>query len=412
VKRKKMIWMLALVLLIFHQAEAGDIEYPKQTWQNGALEAVRAWEQKWAGEKIDSARVDDIKELLPESLYHLMKDRDTWGDSWFVIAPYRQIAPTNGERQLTISHAGEARLGTSDELCLWTAGIPFPEPKNGLEIAHNFKRRNNGDSIENSTAGFIVDGKLNYDMQYRSVNRYLFWAGRFDMPPVPELPGNTGNIWRTSLSCPTEPPENRNVKTIEVQYKDEMKPYDSWTWLPAARRVQRRTSSAREDSSGGSDFCEYDSMGWDGPVQINTYRLIGQKDFLWARHTDTAKLQRMPGSCLWSGAQRERLSTYIIEVKNKNPNFLYSKQVWYIDPETWQILYAERYDRSGRLWRILDQFFFIGRGYGGAELGQYTAIQSIDIEKVHATILKSDMKFGLDYPLTLFNKDYLQKNGY
>ena len=76
------------------------------------------------------------------------------------------------------------------------------------------------------------------------------------------------------------------------------------------------------------------------------------------------------------------------------------------------ISYAERYDRSGRLWRILDQFFFIGRGYGGAELGQYTAIQSIDIEKVHATILKSDMKFGLDYPLTLFNKDYLQKNGY
>ena len=411
-KKKIMLLIFLLPLAAARVASADSTDYPHQLYTEAELSAVRGWEKQWAGQKIDSGRVDEVRQFLPESLYQLLKNRETWGESWFEIAPYRSIAPTPGEVAATRRHAGEAGLGSQDELVGWTAGIPFPVPASGLEIAHNFKRRNSGDGIENSTAGSIIDGKLKYDMQYRSVNRYLFWAGRYDTPPVPELAGNSHRIWRTSLACPTEPPENRNVKTIEIQYLDEIKPYQSWSWQPATRRVLRRATSAREDASGGSDFCEYDSMGWDGPVQINTYRLLGRQEFLWARHTDTALLERMPGSCLWSGARRERLSTYVIEVVNKSPNFLYSRQVWYIDPETWQILYAERYNRSGRLWRILDQFFFIGKGYGGVELGQYNAIQSIDVPNVHATILKSDMKFGMDFSLSLFNREYLQKNGY
>ncbi|MCX8045094.1 MAG: DUF1329 domain-containing protein, partial [Desulfobacterota bacterium] len=177
-------------------------------------------------------------------------------------------------------------------------------------------------------------------------------------------------------------------------------------------RVQRRTASAREDAVGGVDYCEYDSMGYDGPIQINTYALIGKKEYLWARHIDTAQLIRERDASLWSGAQRERCATYVIEVKSKDPSFLYSRQIWYIDPETWQILYAERYDRSGKLWRILDQFFFTGKGYNNVDLGQYTAIQSIDVLNKHTTILKSDMKLGAEFDMTLFTKEYLQKNGY
>jgi len=389
-----------------------ELLYPRSAYTDEERESLRNWEAQWVGVKITPDNVASVRDFLPDSLYELIHNSTTWGRSWFTIAPYRQILPTPGDIALTRQYQGTAKIGEHDELCNWFAGIPFPEPADGLAIAHNFKRRNNGDGIENNNAGFIIDGKLTYAMESRSLNRYCFWAGRYDTPPVPEFPDNHHQIWRTGLIIHQDPPEQRNIKTLEIQYKDELKPYDAWSWIPASRRVQRRSTTAREDAVGGSDYCEYDSMGYDGPIQAHTYVLLGQKEFLWARHTDTSQLVREPGSCLWSGAQRERLKTYILEVKSKDKSFIYSRQVWYIDPETWQILYAERYDRSGKLWRILDQFFFVGKGYHDVAIGQYTAIQSIDLHNVHTTILKSDMKLGVQFDMTLFTKDFLQKNGY
>ena len=392
--------------------QADELVYPKPAYGPEKLQQVRQWEQQWVGTKISADNCDQVREFLPESLYGLIKDSAQWGVSWFTIAPYRQIMPTPGEIALTQQFAGSAKIGPHDEMLGWSAGIPFPNADDGLTIAYNFKCRNNGDGIENSNTGFIIDARLKYALVSRSLNRYCYWAGRYDTPPIPEFPNNRNQIWRTRLIIHADPPENRNMKTLEIQYKDELTPYDAWMWLPATRRVQRRTASAREDAVGGVDYCEYDSMGYDGPIQINSYALIGTKEYLWARHIDTAQLIREHGATLWSGVQRERCTTYVVEVKSKDPTFIYPRQIWYIDPETWQILYAERYDRSGRLWRILDQFFFIGKGYNNVDIGQYTAIQSVDLLNYHATILKSDMKLGMQFDTSLFTKEYLQKNGY
>ena len=72
-----------------------------------------------------------------------------------------------------------------------------------------------------------------------------------------------------------------------------------------------------------------------------------------------------PGDCLFDGTQRERVKMHVIEATSKDPNFLYSKMVWYLDPETWQMLYSDRYDRSGKLWKWIDQLGFMGKGYNG-----------------------------------------------
>ncbi|MCX8044895.1 MAG: DUF1329 domain-containing protein, partial [Desulfobacterota bacterium] len=310
-KRATMICFLLLmgVAVVPLCAHTDELVYPKPAYAPDKLEQVRQWEQKWVGTKITAENCDQVREFLPESLYTLIKDTAQWGSSWFTIAAYRQIMPTPGEIALTRQHAGFAKIGPHDELLGWTAGIPFPDARDGLTIAHNFKRRNNGDGIENSNTGFIIDARLKYAMVSRSLNRYCYWAGRYDTPPVPEFPDNRNQIWRTGLVIHADPPENRNMKTLEIQYKDELAPYDAWMWMPATRRVQRRTASAREDAVGGVDYCEYDSMGYDGPIQTNTYTLIGTKEYLWARHIDTAQLIRERDASLWSGAQRCLLYT-------------------------------------------------------------------------------------------------------
>jgi hypothetical protein len=50
----------------------------------------------------------------------------------------------------------------------------------------------------------------------------------------------------------------------------------------------------------------------------------------------------------------ERARVYIIEAYPTSPQHIYSKRVFYIDPESWYILYVEAYDKAGRLWKVVE----------------------------------------------------------
>ena len=153
-------------------------------------------------------------------------------------------------------------------------------------------------------------------------------------------------------------------------------------------------------------------MGWDGPISLNTYRYLGAKELLLARHTDAEKLDHTRGGCMWSGVQRERIKSHVVEAVNLDQNFLYSKMIWYLDPETWQILYSERFDREGKLWKVLDQQGFVAKGYGGTEVNYFCANQMIDVQRTHATMATAKFEFGVELPQSMFKIDYLQKYGY
>ena len=105
------------------------------------------------------------------------------------------------------------------------------------------------------------------------------------------------------------------------------------------------------------------------------------------------------------------MKAHVIEAVNKDPNFYYSKSIWYLDPESWQMLYSDRYDRRGRLWKILDQMGFVGKGYGGVEFGHFNANQMIDVQRIHSTIAIADQKFGVEFKRSMFTFSYLQKHG-
>ncbi len=401
-----------IVLCVASAASAADIAYPTQCFEGDELAKVRAWEKQWVGKKVTSADVDKVKEFVPESLYTMMKDTERWGESWFVIVPYRPIAPTPGKIEATRKYAGQTKVGASGELLNWVAGVPFPNADKGVEMAHNFRSRTYGDSYNSRDVGFIVDGRLKYDMDIEIENNINFFAGRTDVPPVPEYEKNPKQIWRAFTMLQLAPPETRNMRIMEINYKDRMKAYDSWFWMPSIRRIRRRSTTERQDAQGGADSCAFDNLGWDGPVQINTYKYLGQKDLLLVRHNDSSKLEHTPGDCLWDGSQRERIKAHVIEAVNEDPNFLYSKMIWYLDPETWNMLYSDRYDRRGKLWKVMDQYGFVGTGYQGMKIGHFDANQMIDVQRIHSTCASSTFEFGKQFPARMFTLQWLQKRSY
>ena len=75
---------------------------------------------------------------------------------------------------------------------------------------------------------------------------------------------------------------------------------------------------------------------------------------LCSRHQDIDKLTRTTGQGLADGFTRERCNLYVVEVKSKNPNYIYSKRIWYVDPETNWIVWQETFDKLGRFWKCFE----------------------------------------------------------
>ena len=410
--RKFIALLCALFMLVPDMVLAADLNFPVACYQGDELAKVREWEKTFVGKKITAANVDQVKEFLPDSFYNLMKDNKRWGDWYFYVVPYQQIPLSPGKIAATKKYYGQPRINEQEDIINWTAGEPFPGTSSAIEMAYNFRTRNYGDTLKTNERGFIVDGRMKYDMSVEIHNNYCFFSGRVDAPPVPEFPDNPKQIWRAFTMEQLQPPEVRNMRIMEIHYKDFSKPYDSWFWMPSIRRIRRRSTTERQDAQGGGDFCGYDNMGWDGPVHINTYKSLGQKELLLVRHSDKNKLEHTEGNNIYNGTSRERIKVNIIEAVNKDPNFLYSKMIWYLDPETWQMLYSDKYDRKGNLWKVMDEFCYVDKGYNNVPVDWFNGSQMIDVQRRHSTLATASYIFGVDYDPNIFTLDYLQKHGY
>ena len=407
---RSIIFLTALAVMISAtNLVAEEIEYPVAAYSKGELEKVRAWEKTWVGKKISSADAEQVKEFLPQSLYDLMKDVDRWGESNFEIGPYQQVKPTPGRVAMTKKYYGQAKIGENRELLNYTAGVPFPFTKNGTEMAHNFRNRTYGDGYTSIDNGYIIDGRLKYDMASKLQNNIAFFSGRTDVEPVPEAAKNPKQIWRAFTAVYLKPPESRNLRIMEITYKDRMRPYDSWMWFPTIRRIRRRSTTERQDANGGADYCGFDNFGWDGPMQINRYKFLGQKELLMVRHSDRTKLIHTPGDCLLDGAVRERIKVNVVEVKNQDENFMYSKMTWYIDPETWMITFLEDYDRHGKLWKVIDQHCAVDPITGANDMIDGL---TIDVQRIHSTIANSDKVYGPELKPRTYSLQWMQKRSY
>jgi hypothetical protein len=176
------------------------------------------------------------------------------------------------------------------------------------------------------------------------------------------------------------------------------------------RRVRRMSSSQRDDTIDGSDHSYCDEEGYSGPIVKNTYKYLGTKDMLATRHMDSTKYTRQKGQGLWSGLLRERCKLHLVEMTPKDKTSIYSKIIWYLDTETWQMPYKEAYDKQGRLWRQLDEqmaYYTSVKGYPVIDVVGYTYS---DAQRYHAgPNWHKNPKQGIEYDPEIFTIQYLQK---
>ena len=111
------------------------------------------------------------------------------------------------------------------------------------------------------------------------------------------------------------------------------------------------------------------------------------------------------------------MNLYKIDVKNKDSNYIYGREVWYIDPENWIIYYADKYDKQEKLWKIMEIFTKKTKAIASGEkidsiAGQY----ALDVPRMHSSLLLFyNTKAGIQSPKhvpSYYTPQALLKYGY
>ncbi|MBW2182729.1 MAG: DUF1329 domain-containing protein [Deltaproteobacteria bacterium] len=391
---------------------SGEVKFPTPSYEGEELAKVKEWEKTWAGKKVTSANVDQVKDLLSEAVYTIMKNPKNFGadEIWFEVVPYRPYKVSKGLIESTLKYAPQAKLEENMALANYgsVAGIPFPQPDlsdpvvAGTQMAWNFDGYTHGDSsyIINRPAN-IIDCRTGLERSAGQHRWELYWAGRHDVPPTPELPKNKRGVHRTYFQRHSDPPDFADTGVLEVKYKDITRDCDLWIYTAMFRRIRRYTTKQRTDMIDGTDLIYDDNHGWYTHITNNNYEDPYQK------------LTRKTGQGFWSGVQRERVKCWVIEAVNKDPKYVYSKRVWYLDPENWQMNAQRIYDRQGKLWKYFEFGYNEYPGYGGELVTITNAEHWVDLIRRHGSVGQYEIKeVGIDLPKQMFSIAALQQQTY
>nr|NQU93119.1 DUF1329 domain-containing protein [Bacteroidota bacterium] len=407
---------VVFLTLFSETLSAEEVQYPVSAYSAKELAKVREWEKTWSGKTIDTKNVNQVSEYLPESYVDIYKNPEKWGappgeNITAIILPYNQIIETKGMIEATKKYAPLVKTHPDGSIANYgdIAGIPYPHPKTGLEIAWNVDFNNHGDTEHFMRDGPNINPKQRTERTSKQEQWYLTFMHRTEIDPKPVLSTKKG-ILRGTFVHMYEPPEFINTRYYNLRFVDSAKDDVTYFWYAQFRRIRRLSTTHRTDSIDGTDLCYDDEFFWDGHIQRNTYEYKGKKDLLCCRHQDTSKFNRPNGQIMSNDLMLERLNTLVVDVISKDPNYLYSKRVWYVDPETYIILWTEIYDQKGRFWKCFMQNTGNNQTAKGETKNNIMGSVFVDYQRIHGGHSTSEMKgVSVELDTNMFSITNLQR---
>lgn len=232
--------------------------------------------------------------------------------------------------------------------------VPFPIPKTGEEAITNhilryfgggfereyswFPVRSNGDKYRVGFADRFV-GASNLDPKQGSGLLFSFF-GRFTAPATLE-----GTVY------------------LLHEAVDHLKnPRQAWIYNAGQRRVRRAPDLAYDNVSDGTEGMRVTDqyLGYNGATDRYTWKLLGKKEIYVPYNVykiGDKKLkyeQVLDKNTVKSDLMRYELHrVWVVEANLKDgQKHIYGKRVFYLDEDSWMVLYEDAYDTRGNLWRV------------------------------------------------------------
>jgi hypothetical protein len=314
------------------------------------------------GTNIHKGNLDQVKGMLPPGLELLVNKYELKLN----VTAYEPYAPSEAYIKATEQNVGKAKAWDVGKdirkggFSGYVSGLPFPKPKDGLQIAYNFLNTYGGDDADRHYDVTWVSAKSGVE-----TSEYWHWqtirlANRTDLDPKPLVPEFEKDRYRAAaITTALEPYDKQGFGAL---YFSSLDPVDltGHVYVPAMRRVLRQTFGTRGDSWNATDYLYEDVGGYLGAAEWMNWKVLGQKTMLLPANSG-AKYGKDPKAVFevdkwphWNPKVNwQPRPVYVLEVKPKIPDYPYSRMLMLVDAETYTVLYKEAFDKKGELWKVI-----------------------------------------------------------
>jgi hypothetical protein len=346
------------------------------------------------------------RDYMPDGMEMLFEGKYSWkmpNDVELDIGPTVIHSLPKNYLDATEKYSGQVQLvelpGGGLTLSGYQGGLPFPhpaEPHAGWKILANLWFRylphlsvdtngvvctmDSGNSIS-CKAGMKVYRQLTYNTD----------------PGVPSSIGGAEGKYFTQYESVKEPEQERYTTVLTTSYTDLTRPEDVYVFIPALRRYQRMSASARCSADLGTDETPDDRrFGFNMNLAGINAELLGEKKILTlmdfsippGRFPENFDMPLGWPKPSWGKWQIR--SVYVVNVtrlKTSSGSCL-GKRVVYVDKATYAPVWEDLYDESLKPWRFVGLFLrtLDVPGIGTLDTSNSMVYAFWDVKYSHATI--------------------------
>lgn len=236
-------------------------------------------------------------------------------------------------------------------------GIPFPIPKEGVEIFWNHVLRYRADAASRQIGQAPVTASGSYTMVKFRDEFYVSYS----------LPGarseSLDNIILYFIQETTAPARLAGEILLVHETLDQSKENrKAWIYNPGQRRVRRAPDVAFDNPGTNSDNLRTSDQFdmYNGSPQRYNWRIVGKREMLvpynsYKLHSNTLKyadiLQK--NHINQDHARYELHRIWVVDsVLKPGVSHLYKRRTLYVDEDSWQILGVDCYDSRDQLYRV------------------------------------------------------------
>ncbi|MCU0758714.1 MAG: DUF1329 domain-containing protein [Steroidobacteraceae bacterium] len=298
-------------------------------------------------------------------------------------------------------------------------GIPFPIPKEGVEVFWNHVLRYRGDSIARVIGQAPVTASGAYTMVKFKDETFVAYSA----------PGakseNLDNVIAYFFQETIAPARLAGEILLVHETLDQSKENRrAWIYNPGQRRVRRAPDVAFDNPGTNSDNLrtadQFDI--YNGSPQRYAWKLVGKKEMLvpynsYKLHQPTLKYNQV----LQKNHVNPDLTRYelhrvwvVDSVLKPGTSHLYKRRTLYVDEDSWQILVVDCYDSRDQLYRVQEghviQFYSVPTLWTALEVvmdmsnGRYLAL-GLDNEEPRSR------DFGIKRSPADYQPNALQRRG-
>lgn len=338
---------------------------------------------------IDAANAEQHKDKLSPGQLALLKKYPSWKMN--VYPTRRSAAYPKAVYEATAANVGVAKLEVGGNGVTGTSvGIPFPMPKDGLEVIWNSLLRYKGDTYAMTWNQAAVTRDGAYTL-VRFDYEYDFSYGNISKGEAKREPNKLVNF----LQVVTAPARLAGQVLLVHEPVNQVKqPRSAWIYNPGQRRVRLAPNVAYDNPGTAADGLRTsDDFGmYNGAVDRYEWKLIGKQEMyvpynsykLGSPDLKYADILR-PGHINPEHARYELHRVWVVEANLKpGASHIYKRRVFYVDEDSWAIMVADKYDARDQLWRVAEQhsfnFYDVPKLYGTVEVhhdlqsGRYIAM--------------------------------------